>query len=136
LGASYTYNALRVMGGYLDVNDKRTVGPDGKGFDGHGWWLGTDYRIGLNLLKFQFLQNKGDYGVDNKTNAYGIGYQYDLSKRTSLYTSLMRFDNGTGAGSSTGVNGAGRFNMSIPSGLTIAGDNDITEFMFGVCHNF
>jgi predicted porin len=123
-GVSYTYDALRVMGGYLNVNDKRP-----QDLDGHGWWVGTDYRIGLNLLKFQFLQNKASTGSDNKTNAYGIGYQYDFSKRTALYTSLTRFDNGSGAG-------LGRFNTSIPAGLTIAGDNDITEFMLGVRHNF
>jgi len=124
VGLSYTYDALRVMGGYLDVNDKRP-----QDLDGHGWWIGTDYRIGLNLLKLQFLQNKASYGTDNKTNAYGIGYQYDFSKRTALYTSLTRFDSGTGAG-------VGRFNTSIPTGLTTTADNDITEFMLSVRHNF
>jgi predicted porin len=58
-----------------------------------------------------------------------VGYQYDFSKRTSFYSSLTRFDNGSGAG-------LGRFNTSIPAGLTIAGDNDITEFMLGMRHTF
>jgi len=123
-GASYTIDALRIVGGYMDVNDKRAAN-----LDGHGWWIGTDYRIGANLLKFQFLQNKAEVGDDNKTNAYGVGYQYDFSKRPSFYSALTRFDNGSGAG-------LGRFNTSIPAGLTIVGDNDITEFMLGVRHTF
>jgi predicted porin len=38
-----------------------------------------------------------------------VGYQYDFSKRTSFYSSLTRFDNGSGPG-------LGRFNTSIPRG--------------------
>jgi hypothetical protein len=35
VGASYTIDALRFVGGYLDVNDKRA-----QDLDGHGWWIG------------------------------------------------------------------------------------------------
>jgi len=124
IGASYTVSAFRVMGGYLDVDDKRP-----EDLDGHGWWIGGDYTLGANVFKAQFVQNKAKEGEDNRTNAYGIGYQYNLSKRTAIYSSLAFFDNGSGTG-------AGRFNTSIPRRLTIASDNDITEFMLGVRHAF
>jgi len=124
IGASYTASAFRVMGGYLNVDDKR---PDD--LDGHGWWIGGDYTLGLHVLKAQFVQNKAKTGEDNRTNAYGVGYQYNLSKRTALYSSLAFFDNGSGAGE-------GRFNTAVPKGLTTVTDNDITEFMVGVRHAF
>ena len=124
VGASYAFSAFHVMGGYLNVNDKRP-----EDLDGHGWWIGGDYTLGASVFKAQFLQNKAKEGEDNRTNAYGIGYQYNLSKRTALYSSLSFFDNGSGTGT-------GRFNTAIPKGLTIATDNDITEFMLGVRHAF
>jgi predicted porin len=124
IGASYTVSSFRVMGGYLNVDDKRP-----EDLDGHGWWIGGDYTLGANVFKAQFVQNKAKEGDDNRTNVYGIGYQYNLSKRTALYSSLAFFDNGSGAGT-------GRFNTSIPKGLTTTTDNDITEFMLGVRHAF
>jgi predicted porin len=81
------------------------------------------------VFKAQFLQNKAKQGEDNRTNAYGVGYQYNFSKRTALYSSLTFFDNGTGTGE-------GRFNAVVPKGLTTTADNDITEFMLGVRHAF
>jgi predicted porin len=124
IGASWAIDAFRLMGGYLNVDDKR---PEDQ--DGHGWWIGGDYTLGVNVFKAQFLQNKAKQGEDNRTNAYGIGYQYNFSRRTALYSSLTYFDNGSGTGK-------GRFNASIPSGLTTTSDNDITEFMVGVRHAF
>ncbi len=122
--ASYAFDAFRIEGGYMKVNDRRPAD-----LDGHGFWIGGDYRLGANLFKLQFVQNKAKVGADNKTNVYGAGYQYDFSKRTALYTSLARFQNGAGTG-------LGRFNSAVPAGLTIAGDNDITEFALGVRHAF
>jgi predicted porin len=124
IGASYAFNAFRLMGGYLNVDDKRP-----QDLDGHGWWIGGDYTLGAHVLKAQFVQNKAKQGDDNRTNAYGVGYQYNFTKRTALYGSLAFFNNGSGTG-------LGRFNTSIPAGLTVASDNDITEFMVGVRHAF
>jgi predicted porin len=122
--ASWTIAPLRLVAGYVGVDDKRPAN-----LDGHGFWVGADYRIGSNLLKAQFLQNKADVGTDNETNAYGIGWQYDFSRRTALYTSLARFQNGRGTG-------LGRFNGSIPTGTTTRSDNDITEAVVGMRHSF
>jgi len=124
VGASYAFGAFRLMGGYLNVNDKRPQDQDG-----HGMWLGGDYTVGANVFKAQWVQNKAKQGEDNRTNAYGVGYQYNFSKRTALYGSLAYFDNGSGTGT-------GRFNTAIPAGLTTAADNDITELMIGVRHAF
>jgi predicted porin len=131
--ASYTLDALRLYAGYLKGDDKRNV-VELYRHDGRGMWLGADYRLGANLFKAQWLNNKIDnnaVGVaDGKTNAYGVGYQYDFSKRTALYTSLSRFANTGFAGNNTG-----RYNGSI-SGLTTAADHSLTEFALGVRHSF
>ena len=133
LAALYGWDAFHVEGGYMKVNDQRSgEGPTGSGFDGQGFWIGGDYRLGASLFKLQFVQNKPDHIASSTTNAYGAGYQYDFSKRTALYTSLTRFQNGENAGKG----GLGRYNQAVPAGLTAVGDNDITEFAIGVRHAF
>ena len=133
LAALYGWDAFHVEGGYMKVNDQRDgQGPTGSGFDGQGFWIGGDYRLGANLFKLQFVQNKPEHISSSTTNAYGAGYQYDFSKRTALYTSLTRFQNGENAGKG----GLGRYNQAVPAGLTAVGDNDITEFAIGVRHSF
>jgi hypothetical protein len=39
------------------------------------------------LVKAQWLRNQPRYGANNRTDAYGVGWQYEFSKRTALYSS-------------------------------------------------
>ena len=120
LSGAYSFGPARVLAGYIDVNDRSANNADGKGF-----WIGGDYRFGAHLIRAQYVTNKPDQG-NNDSQAFGIGYQYDLSKRTALYTSLTQFKN----------DGAARWHSSVPTGLTSAGDRDITEFVAGIRHSF
>jgi predicted porin len=121
--AAYAFGDWRAMGGIISVNDRTAANADGQ-----GWWVGGDYRFGLSLVRAQYLENKQKNG-DGKTKALGVGYQYDLSKRTNLYTSLTRFQN-------EGTNYANRWSSSLPAGLTTASDRDISEFVLGMRHSF
>ena len=121
--AAYTFGSFKLEGGYLVLNDKRPANLDGKGF-----WFGGDYRQGQNVFRAQWVQNKPEHTTVGKTNAYGLGYEFDFSKRTDLYTSLTRFSNGG--------TGLGRIGSSVPAGLTVAGDTSVTEFALGVRHSF
>jgi len=129
-GASYTFDAFVVEGGYLKGDDKRAIA-DSLQHDGRAFWLGGSYRAGQNLFKAQWVQNKIDNNAagatDSKLNAFGLGYQYDFSKRTSLYASGTHFQNKG--------DGLGRYNSSI-AGLTTATDKNINEFALGVRHSF
>jgi predicted porin len=121
--AAYTFGAFRLEGGYLALNDKRPADLDGKGF-----WLGGDFKTGQNVFRAQWVQNKPEHTTVGKTNAYGVGYEFDFSKRTDLYTSFTRFAN-----SGTGL---GRIGAAVPAGLTVAGDASVSEFVLGVRHQF
>jgi len=57
---------------------------------------------------------------------------YNLSSRTSLYSSLTRFKNEPGAGAA----GLDCFNAGVPAELTTAQDNSITELAVGIRHSF
>jgi predicted porin len=126
LAAKYGLGHWRVAAGWLHFNDKRPADQDGR-----GWWLGADYKLGANVFKAQYVQNKPRFGRDNQSEAFGIGWVYDLSRRTALYSSLTRFDNDGQAG-----NGAGRLATTVPVGLTTTGDNSVTEVVLGIRHSF
>jgi predicted porin len=121
--AAYTFGDWRAVGGIISVNDKTAANADGQ-----GWWLGGDYRFGLNLVRAQFVENKQKNG-DGRTRALGVGYQHDLSKRTNLYTALTRFNN-------DGANYTPRWTTAVPAGLVTADSRDITQFALGVRHSF
>ncbi|MDP9123828.1 MAG: porin [Pseudomonadota bacterium] len=127
--AAYTIGAFKVEGGYLSANDKRPANQDGKGF-----WLGGDYKAGQNVFRAQWVQNNPNSQnvALGKTNAFGVGYEFDFSKRTDLYTSFTRFQN------DKSPNGAfvGRVGASVPAGLLTATDRSANEFVLGVKHVF
>ena len=127
--AAYTFGAFKVEGGYLSANDKRPADQDGKGF-----WLGGDYKQGQNVFRAQWVQNNPNNKnvALGKTNAFGVGYEFDFSKRTDLYTSFTRFQ------SDRSPNGAfvGRVGAAAPAGLLSATDRSANEFVLGVKHVF
>ena len=127
--AAYTIGAFKVEGGYLDVNDKRPADQDGKGY-----WVGGDYKFGQNVVRAQWVRN--DPNAKNvalgKTNAIGVGYEFDFSKRTDLYTSFTRFQNGASPNGAF----AGRVGAAVPAGLTTATDRSVSEFVLGIRHAF
>jgi predicted porin len=121
--AAYQFGDFHVTGGLVQVDDRNATNVDGEGY-----WIGGNWRSGANLFKAQYVLNKLKDG-DGKTQAFGVGYQYDLSKRTALYSSLTQFKNeGTGY--------TNRWASSMPAGLTSASDRDITEVVAGVRHTF
>ncbi|WKB54058.1 porin [Eleftheria terrae] len=119
-GAAYTLGAFRILGGYMKVDDRSTNDVDGDGF-----WIGGDWRFGSNLLRAQYVANQPD-ADDRDTQAFGIGYQYDLSKRTAIYSSLTHFKN----------DGPTRWHSGVPAGNFTDGTDNVNEFVVGVRHSF
>ena len=127
LATAIAFGDAHVFAGFMNVNDRRAAN-----LDGRGYWLGADYRIARHLVRAQYVLNDPRTGNDNQTRAFGVGYQYDLSRRTSFYSSLTRFDNQANAG----AGGLGRWNATLPMGLTSTSNNDITELVAGLRHTF
>jgi predicted porin len=123
--AAYDWGSYRFNGGVMQVDDRSAANKDGKGY-----WLGASYRLGQHLFKTQYVESKNAGAlVDGKTQAFGVGYQYDLSKRTALYSSLTRFKN-------EGVGYVSRAAGTIPAGLTDANDRNLTEVAAGIRYSF
>lgn len=127
ISGAYSFAPFRVVAGYVSFDDKRSAD-----LDGEGAWVGLSYRTGKTIWKAQYVINSPDNTSNSDSKAFGVGAVYELSPRTSLYSSLTRFRNDSNAG----INGLGRFNSAIPVGLTTARDNSVTEFVMGVRHSF
>ena len=117
-------DAYRVTGGVISVDDRSVAN-----VDGIGYWIGGDYRLGAHTFKAQYVESKLRHGDDGKTQAYGVGYQYDLSKRTALYSSLTYFKN-DGNGYTPRAAGL------LPTGVATIGDGNVTELVTGIRHSF
>jgi predicted porin len=127
IGGTYKFDRFKFFAGGIEVNDKRLASEDGRGY-----WVGAEYSWSRNTVRAQWLQNRPRYGTENRTNAFGVGYQYDLSKRTALYSSVTRFRNDAIAG----VGGLGRYSSAIPAGLTSVGNTSLSEVVAGMRHSF
>jgi predicted porin len=121
--AAYTFGAARAMAGIISVDDRTDADVDGR-----GWWLGGDYRLGAHLLRAQYVLSE-ERNDDGETTAFGIGYQYDLSKRTSLYAAVTRFRN-------EGEGYVNRWTSAVPAGLLSGTERNITQAAAGVRHTF
>jgi predicted porin len=86
------------------------------GNDVSRWSIGATVPFGAALLKFGYYDYK-----DEDQSKFGIGMDYNLSKRTTLYTNI---------GDKSGNGKAG-----TPGGV-LSNDNRKTQFDFGIYHRF
>ena len=90
VGASYDFGVLSLLGDYA----KASNGKDAKNLR-----LGVSAPIGAGALKVAYSKGKGvDAAYDNQ---FGVGYWYNLSKRTMLFTDANRTKDTAG----TSING-------------------------------
>lgn len=114
--ALYTFGAFTV-GGYVQRDDSAYVANGG---NRNTFRLAGAYNMGAS----EFHVNVGRAGEyknlnDSDSTQYTLGYNYNLSKRTKVYTYYTKVDNKAGADYVTGAAGA-----------------DFSSFALGVRHNF
>ncbi len=86
------------------------------------------------MVRAQWVENNPSKNITSlgKTNAFGVGYEFDFSKRTNLYTSFTRFQ----SDASSDGKFVGRVGAAVPAGLTTATDRSVSEFVLGIRHSF
>lgn len=82
IGARYGIGALTLRGGY----SKGTLNTGG---DSKGWLVGATYGMGSSLFKVGYATANRN-GGSAESKKLGLGYQYNLSKRTFLYADFAR----------------------------------------------
>jgi predicted porin len=107
LGGNYNFGPAAVYAAY--AWNKDVLAPTGvvaAGADSRNALIGVTVPIGAGTLKASYIK-LWDKAVNNAdANQIAIGYVYDLSKRTALYTSISRTANDSGARYNTDTGGA------------------------------
>ncbi|KQW42441.1 MULTISPECIES: porin [unclassified Roseateles] len=119
LGGSYTMGALKLLG-LVHISKLTTR-------EQKNYVVGAHYAVGSGLIRASFVNahsSNSANGQDYTGKLYAIGYVHNLSKRTSLYTTLSKVNN-----SSTG-----RF--LIPGGSTITPGQGSSGVEAGIYHSF
>ncbi|MDE2093421.1 MAG: porin [Burkholderiales bacterium] len=129
IGGSYNLGVAKLMG-YYDRDSLSYVGVDKKE---DRFSLGATVPVGQGLINVGYDRSKLTDNVAVSTNTiskFALGYIYNLSKRTAVYSQVARLSNGSGSvqiGGDTGGSPAGP--GPIPGGKS-------TGFEFGLRHFF
>ena len=124
LGASYDLGMLKVNGLIQRVEYEFVGFADKSKFD--NWMLGVSAPVGPGTIKAQYASYDAK-DSDSDAQQLSVGYQYDLSKRTAVYTTVAFLKNKNNATAALGG-----------SGLTLGADSgkNQTGFQIGVRHAF
>ena len=120
IGGSFAFGPATLMAQYSKRDflnrDQKTI------------LVGGTYAFGASTLKASYVKSSGNQGsnaTDFDAKLIGLGYQYDLSKRTALYGSYGNLKN----------EGSSRFDIGSGPALT-ASDQKSAGLAVGVRHSF
>lgn len=92
--------------------------------DVRDYLLGATIPVGAGRIMASYIRRQDRTDAHQNANQFAIGYEYSMSKRTTLYTAYSRINNDNGAGYTVGNSG------DITAG---SGDHGTS---FGVRHTF
>lgn len=119
VGASYDFGSFMLQGQYSETDQGALTHKVAN--------IGGSVKLGAGKLIGTFARAGGVAGA--KADLIGVGYDYSLSKRTTLYTTLARMDN-KDAGIVT-------FSLGGASGAALAvGTGNSTGYEVGIRHSF
>lgn len=119
LGASYKIGDAQLMGLYH-------VSKEGAREQAN-YVLGATYKIGAGQLRASYVhsENSGDLKKgDYSGNLFAVGYRHNLSKRTSLYSTISRVDN------------SDKGSFVIRGGSAVQAGQSSTGIEAGITHSF
>lgn len=137
LAGSYDFGMVKVRG--LVDNAKAELNGGGDAVDVNSWFLSASAPLGKTTLKLTYGQSKDSVG-DEKVRKLGLGAQYDLSKRTAIYTSYGKIWNSNG--SSNQISALANCSSGAQGNLGLAADSSQTcgrgtnGFDLGIAHTF
>ncbi|SFV12974.1 porin [Pseudoduganella namucuonensis] len=115
LGVIYDFGGFRLHG-VLSASRTRTLGVTT--LDARDGMLGVSVRMGSGTILASYVRRDDRLPAGKNASQLGVGYTYDLSKRTSVYTAYGRIDNDNGAAYTSGnATEAGSGNSAFNLGL-------------------
>ena len=138
IGGTYDFGVAKLFANYTRTSqDHFGAVSNGADLVTKGYLLGVTAPVGPGLIRASYSRIK-DTDLDNKVSKkLGIGYQYNLSKRTALFATVARINNSNGATLTTAViPSAGNLaNLGVGAGLNAPNANS-TGYDIGLRHSF
>jgi predicted porin len=97
--------------------------------DADSWTLGVHYRLGAGRLMGSVNHVNDKTSFDADATQYSLGYDYDLSKRTDIYSVVSFINNKNSAQYAPGA-------ASAPGGFTATPGDSSHAFQVGIRHRF
>jgi predicted porin len=93
--ASYDFTVVKLLAFAEHITVAQPANPIAYFQDHKGYMVGATVPVGVKgLLKASWVERDSTY-IDNKCSKYGVGYQYNLTKKAYLYTDYARIANDT-----------------------------------------
>lgn len=132
LGASYDFGVVKVAALYdrLQTNPNNSVTREQ---DIESWFLSASAPLGKFVVKTTYGETKDKNLGSSKSQKLGIGADYNLTKRTKLYTGVAQIWNDDGANAQRGLN----FRANSYGAASLTGTTYGTSgFELGMAHVF
>jgi predicted porin len=144
-GGSYTQGNVKVFAGFLKMKNEHSplepllapltgatiaaiIGENAK-LDAYSYTLGMHYRAGSGRIMTSISRTHNRLRTDSDVTLYGLGYDYNLSKRTDVYAVTAYA--GNEAHAQYGLGGAG-----FTGGFTSQPGQDAAVIQLGMRHKF
>lgn len=131
IGASWAFSFMTLMGQYNKYEQEASGTTTAKlQKDLENYSLGVIVPFGASSIKASYGETKFKDGAGNEPKAtqIGLGYLYDLSKRTTLYVHYSQIDNDAGLAFIAGTGG--------PATTGLTNGFKSTGYEFGIRHSF
>jgi predicted porin len=122
LGGSYDFKVVKISGSYQDKSDNN--GTSANELGNNIWQVGATMPVfGNGKVYAGYSKLSYDQSGAGDIKAWNLMYTHSLSKRTTLYTGVTRFDNdnsalaGASGASNSGVGGVGEANTTYAAGI-------------------
>jgi predicted porin len=122
IGASYNAGFMTVMGQFNQYEEGQN--------ELQNFSFGVSVPMGAGNFKASYGETNRTFvsGVERKATQFGVGYVYDLSKRTAVYAHYSKIDNEAGLVYTAGTGG--------PSASSLTSGFNSTGFELGLRHSF
>lgn len=133
MGGSYDFGAVKIMGN-LSRQTLSDVGQDGHRLTTKGFTLGAKVLLGQANVSASLSQVRLE--AQGRSTKLAVGYEYNLSKRTAIYTMLARVNNKGYTGSAAGFSAASFSLTGFGGPGQIAQNSGFNGSDIGFRHNF
>lgn len=133
VGGSYDFGVVKVMAEYNHFKTDNATGVAGQDFTTKIVTLGLIAPVGPGKVKVGLSQGRREIDSianEPRTTKLALGYDYSLSKRTSLFVTVASVKNSRGSALSTSDGGVAGFSSSA----TV--NNRSTGYDIGILHSF